>query len=260
MYLSRIRRSAAVITAAAAILLAVGATPAQAATPAATSPHGHTAPLSPGHHSGRTTANTTSTNWFGYAASEGGYSSVESTWVEPAVDCSQGGHVVFWVGLDGWGSGTVEQTGSGADCDNGRASYYGWWETYPANAIQSYDDTVRAGDQFYAKVTFLGGNEYTLYLENRTEGWTRNQDVFGAQGASNASAEVVGETPSYSGGNASLPDFNSATFTDSNVDGSPIGNSRPDAIDLVRNGDLLASTGSLNGGGDAFAVTWQRNS
>ncbi|EST18959.1 G1 family glutamic endopeptidase [Streptomyces roseochromogenus] len=203
----------------------------------------------------------TSPNWFGYAASGGGYSSVESTWTQSPVDCSRGdGSVVFWVGLDGWGSRTVEQTGTGADCQNGRADYYAWWETYPDNPINPYNDPVKPGDTFYAKVTYQGGTNYELYIEDKTAGWREDQVVQGASGASNASAEVVGETPGYSGGRyASLPDFSTENFTGSLVDGKPIGEMNARRIDLARNGDTLATTSDLSNGTD-FAVSWQANS
>src|SRR5690348_15176351 len=57
----------------------------------------------------------TSTNWSGYAVQGAGtYTSVTSTWKQPAVDCTKTprGFSAFWVGLDGDGTNTVEQTGS----------------------------------------------------------------------------------------------------------------------------------------------------
>ncbi|HEX4221804.1 MAG TPA: G1 family glutamic endopeptidase [Pseudonocardiaceae bacterium] len=206
-------------------------------------------------------ANQTSTNWFGYVANSGGYNSVQSSWVEPSVDCSKGGgSAVFWVGLDGWGSGTVEQTGTEADCTNGAASYSAWWETYPNNSIQTYDDTVEPGDSLTAKVTFEGNDNYDIYLVDNTQGWTEDNPQQGASGADNQSAEIVGETPGY-GNNvyAALPDFNNLTFTDSSVNGQSLGNVNPFAVDLARNGDTLATTGGLSGGTN-FGVNWQANS
>lgn len=32
----------------------------------------------------------------------------------------------FWVGLDGWGSPTVEQTGTAAYTSNGSVTYFAW--------------------------------------------------------------------------------------------------------------------------------------
>jgi hypothetical protein len=64
----------------------------------------------------------------------------------------------FWVGLDGYSSSSVEQTGSDTDCSGGRAVYYAWYEMYP-NPSVSYSNTVRPGDQFNASVTYAGSNQ-----------------------------------------------------------------------------------------------------
>ena len=60
-----------------------------------------------------------STNWSGYAATTGTYTSVSASWTQPAGTCSRGDqYAAFWVGLDGYTSSSVEQTGS----EIGRAS------------------------------------------------------------------------------------------------------------------------------------------
>src|SRR5580693_1467505 len=51
----------------------------------------------------------TSTNWSGYAATGGPFTSVSADWVQPAGNCSTGDqYAAFWVGLDGYSSATVE--------------------------------------------------------------------------------------------------------------------------------------------------------
>src|SRR5262245_7033344 len=60
--------------------------------------------------------NSTSSNWSGYAVTGGRYTSVSASWTEPSVSCSGTAYSSFWVGLDGDTSGTVEQTGTDADC------------------------------------------------------------------------------------------------------------------------------------------------
>ena len=66
-------------------------------------------------------------NWAGYATSDGPFSSVTASWVQPQVPESQGASEIttsFWLGLDGRGSGTVEQIGT---CLDGTA----WTGMYP---------------------------------------------------------------------------------------------------------------------------------
>jgi hypothetical protein len=59
----------------------------------------------------------TSSNWAGYAATGGQFTSVSADWVQPAGICSRGDqYAAFWVGLDGYSSTTVEQTGTEVDC------------------------------------------------------------------------------------------------------------------------------------------------
>ena len=73
-----------------------------------------------------------STNWSGYAATTGTYTSVSASWTQPAGTCSRGDqYAAFWVGLDGYSSSSVEQTGSEVDCVGWTAQYYAWYEMYP---------------------------------------------------------------------------------------------------------------------------------
>src|SRR5262249_43138522 len=69
-----------------------------------------------------------SNNWSGYAVHgrRGAFRSVSATWVEPKARCAGvTGHkiAVFWVGLDGFSSRSVEQTGTEIDC-HGRVPAY----------------------------------------------------------------------------------------------------------------------------------------
>src|SRR6188472_3762174 len=76
--------------------------------------------------------NSTSTNWSGYAATGRTFTSVSASWTQPTAICTGASYSSFWVGLDGDGSSTVEQTGSSADCSSaGVPSYYAWYEMYP---------------------------------------------------------------------------------------------------------------------------------
>ena len=201
-----------------------------------------------------------SPNWVGYAINSGGYTSVESHWTQPAVDCSQGdGTVVFWVGLDGWGSNAVEQTGTQAKCVGGAASYSAWWETYPTNGIAGYSDSVLPGDHIYAKVTYLGASGYELYLSDATQGWVEDGAHPGSSASVNQSAEIVAETPSHNGNLVALPDFGTVGFTGAMINGQSLTSAGAIEINLVRNDNTLAATSELVNGID-FTVNWQRNS
>jgi len=65
-----------------------------------------------------------SQNWSGYAASSGTYHSVSANWTEPTGHCSGATrYSAFWVGLDGFNSNSVEQTGTSVDCHGGSPVY-----------------------------------------------------------------------------------------------------------------------------------------
>src|SRR5271165_3522741 len=78
-----------------------------------------------------------STNWSGYAVTgaNGSVTSVTGSWVVPPATCTEAGgskaYASFWVGIDGWNSSSVEQTGTDSDCSSGKPLYYAWYEFYP---------------------------------------------------------------------------------------------------------------------------------
>jgi len=197
---------------------------------------------------------TDSTNWSGYAASGSTdeYTSVSTTFTQPKVTCSSGDqYSSFWVGLDGYASSSVEQTGTEADCVGSTAEYSAWYEMYPANPV-TYGNTVRPGDKIVETVSFSGTNKYKLYLDDKTEGWTKSTTKTGSYKRS--SAEVIAEAP-YSGGVLPLADFGTVDFTASTVNGSALSSSSPVQIDMATTaGKLEATTSSLSSG--AFNIKW----
>jgi hypothetical protein len=207
-------------------------------------------------HAGRNTT-TTSTNWSGYAATGGTYTTVSSSWTEPTGTCSSGDqYSSFWVGLDGYGSDSVEQTGSEVDCNGRTPEYYSWYEMYPANPV-NFSNAVRPGDGFTGSVTYTGGSSFTLKLSDTTEGWSHTVTKTLSE-AARSSAEVIAEAPCCTDGGGSLPlaDFTKVSFTGATVDGSPIGNSNPVGIDMVSaNGVQEDSISSLTSGKN-LSATW----
>src|SRR5579884_3947197 len=150
------------------------------------------------HGGGIAHTTTTSTNWAGYAATGSTYTSVSTTFTQPSVNCSAGdGYSSFWVGLDGYSSGSVEQTGTEADCSGGSAVYSAWYEMYPAYPV-NYSNTVRPGDRITETVSYASGT-YTLTLADSTEGWTKTTRK-SESGLARSSAEVIAEAPSSSTG------------------------------------------------------------
>ena len=165
-----------------------------------------------------------STNWSGYAATTGTYTSVSANWVQPAGHCTGGNqYAAFWVGLDGYSSGTVEQTGSEVDCIGRTAEYSAWYEAYPA-ASMNYNNIVKAGDSFTATVTYTTGNQFSLYIDDITEHWSHTTVVTVAN-AARTSAEVIAEAPccTFFGGILPLTNFGTMNFTGSMANGADLG-------------------------------------
>jgi hypothetical protein len=204
-------------------------------------------------HGGGVRHTTSSTNWSGYAASGSTYTSVSTTFTQPSVNCSAGdGYSSFWVGLDGYSSSSVEQTGTEADCSGGVASYYAWYEMYPAYPV-NYSNTVRPGDKITETVKYASGT-YTLTLADSTRGWTKTTTK-SESGLARSSAEVIVEAP-YSNGVLPLADFGKASFSGSTVNGSTLSSSNPVGINMVSSSGTTEDTvSSLSGG--SFSVTWK---
>jgi hypothetical protein len=201
-----------------------------------------------------------STNWSGYAATgaNGAFKSVSASWTQPKATCTRGDqYAAFWVGLDGYSSDSVEQTGSDSDCDGRTAEYYGWYEMYPAYPVD-YSNPVSPGDSMSASVTFSGSDTYTLVLKDNTKGWTQTQ-VIDESGLDRSSAEVITEAPSSSSGVLPLADFGTVNYSVSTANGSSLGTQSPTAIVMVDNsGRDKDSTSSINSSG-GFSNTWIRS-
>jgi hypothetical protein len=203
------------------------------------------------------TASATTQNWAGYAAlgQAGSFTSVATSWAQPAVTCGAGDTFSsFWVGLDGVGTQTLEQTGSEADCDNGAPEYSGWYEIFPAPPV-FYTSPVRPGDQMSASVVANGGGSFTLTLTDATEGWQQvtNKTVAGSQ---LSSAEIIAEAPS-SQSVLPLANFGNVNFTNATVNGQGIGNDGPIALSMVSGTGTTEAVPSALTNDDSFTVTWE---
>ncbi|MEV6009120.1 G1 family glutamic endopeptidase [Streptomyces sp. NPDC051976] len=163
-------------------------------------------------------------NWGGYIATGSRFTSVTGSWTMPHVTCNSSNDLYApWIGIDGYGSQTVEQTGVQVDCSSGSPQYSGWYEMYPA-APRYFSNPVSAGDAFTASVTDTGGGSYTLKLTDTTKGWTKT--ATSRLSARDASAEAVIESPT-----GSYPSFSRQDFSGITVNGRSFATYGPQAID-----------------------------
>ncbi|AUG75666.1 hypothetical protein CFP65_0715 [Kitasatospora sp. MMS16-BH015] len=196
--------------------------------------------------------NTNGYNWGGYAATGSGFTSVSASWTEANATCNSTNDLYApWVGIDGYGSSSVEQTGVATDCSSGHAVHQAWYEMYPAAPVylstSSYP--VAAGDRISASVNYTGSNHYALKLVNSSRGWTYSTTK--TLSAARTSAEVIIESPT-----GAYPNFGTLNFTSALVNGQALGNFGPTALD-PSNGAYEARTSALSGG-TSFSDTYLR--
>jgi hypothetical protein len=203
-----------------------------------------------------------SSNWSGYAQTggNGAFTSVSASWTQPSATCPsrQDQYAAFWVGLDGYSSDSVEQTGTDSDCDGTSPDYYGWYEMYPANPVY-YNNPVEPGDSISASVSFSGSDTYTLVLTDHTQNWTQRQ-VINESGFDRSSAVVITEAPccTNSGGILPLSDFGTINYTGATGNGTFTNSNATEIIMVDSRGRQEDSTSSITGTGD-FSNTWIRS-
>jgi hypothetical protein len=220
-------------------------------------------------HRGR--AQTQSTNWSGYAAYRTGvtFTDVKGEWIVPATTCtsSKKQYSSFWVGIDGYNSNSVEQTGTESDCTrtNGHR-YYAWYEMYPNPSVQIGSLTITPGDNMSAEVSFAN-NAFKLTIKDITTGKTFTITKSNST-AARTSAEWVAEAPSSISGVLPLANFGTANFRSASATGnghtgviSDSAWSNDEITMVVSHTDptVKAQPSALNGTGNAFSVTWQHS-
>jgi hypothetical protein len=207
-------------------------------------------------------------NWSGYAdtsSTDGFFTKVSGDWKQPGVTCnSVEALAATWVGIDGYSSDTVEQDGTLAQCYQGAAYYYSWWEMYPSNDIQVVGDTVAPGDKIVAAVN-RKGSSYTLKVTDSTNPANSFKVVESCSSSTcvDTSAEWIMERPCCvnSGDPYPLADYGKWKLTSGAVTGGgtsgKINKFNPQQIDMVNDsGDTVISTASALSTGNSFTTTW----
>jgi hypothetical protein len=239
-------------------------------------------------------ADDTSGNWSGYAVPyEGGapdtFTHVQGTWTVPTVKAGTRSGVSYsatWVGLDGYDSSTVEQTGTEQDWTGAGQQNYAWFEMYPGGSYEIEEEEtvgrrqvetpapVDAGDSISASVTYEGKGVFTLTIVNNSasHGWTYTApaSLTTSTSAARSSAEWILEAPSSSD-TLPLADFGSpaSLFSDcyaigsasgpSGGEPSPIGAWTWDALQMLDPEGGESTPSALSPGpttGTAFTAVW----
>jgi hypothetical protein len=224
-------------------------------------------------------------NWSGYAVtgSSGAVTDAKGSWTVPTVTCTKTptGYSSFWVGIDGFSSNSVEQTGTDSDCESltgksGTPTYYAWFEFYPnPSYVIEFSHGIQPGDSMTAEVKYAGqatgvgrrgsGAQFTITITDVSKNETYSTTST-APSANESSAEWIAEAPCCGRGGSVLPlaDFSSVSFNSGAAavgsSSGPIASfptSNVQEITMVGEAaphSVKAQPGSVSSG--AFSVTW----
>jgi hypothetical protein len=204
------------------------------------------------------TVTSSSSNWSGYAASGGTFTSVTGSWTVPTVAATSAGADATWVGIGGLTSSDLIQAGTQAMVDgSGTVEYSAWIEMLPASS-RTIPLTVTAGDSVTVTITQQSGNDWLIAMKNNTTGGTYNITV--QYSSSNSSAEWVQEAPSIGRGLVPLDLFGTVQFTGASAvrDGRTMSASGlgAKAITMINGqGQAVAQPSTIAGDGSSFTVT-----
>jgi hypothetical protein len=214
-----------------------------------------------------------SDSWSGYAVTGSKFTQAKGSWTVPTVNCNKtpNAYASFSVGIDGFSSATVEQTGTDSDCNGNSPSYYAWY-VFASNFAVITSLSISPGNQMSAQVIY-SGSKFTITITNESTGksYSKNGKVTGAK---RSSAEWIAEAPCCTIGGGALPlaDFGKVSFgadytgvsdtndaTDTSISG-PISDfgSRVKKITMVNGkGKDEAVPSALTSDGTSFKVNWK---
>lgn len=195
-----------------------------------------------------------STNWSGYLATGGNFSTVSGSWVVPSVTGPIGieSGDGSWIGIGGVTSGDLIQTGTLHFVNPDGSKVYGvFYEILPASAT-IITMSVSPGDLISASITETSLNQWLVSISNLTTGNNFSTNL--SYVSLHSSAEWVEEDPSYSsGGQVPFANFGTVTFSgcNSTVDSylyniADIGAS---PITMLASGSPVATPSVISGSG-----------
>jgi hypothetical protein len=199
----------------------------------------------------------TSSNWSGYGATGGTFTSVTATWTVPTVSPTVTGADATWVGIGGIDSRDLIQAGTQATVSGGEVAYEAWVEMLPA-ASRPVSLSVNAGDSVTVTVAQKSPGEWTITMKNNTTGGRYATTVQYA--STNSSAEWVQEAPSVGRGTVPLDAFGTLRFTGASAvrDGKTLDLTElgAEAITMINGArQPLAVPSVIGADGASFSVT-----
>jgi hypothetical protein len=187
--------------------------------------------------------------WSGYAITGSAITSVTGTFTLPRMSCMpwSRSEVAFWVGIDGFNTSTVEQTGVDVACNPDGVTYRPWYEMFPLPAVY-IDQPATAGDHITATVKRTAPHTYALTLHNATAAWTYTTTQT-AQNDQGTTAEWIAERASQR-----VASFRPARFEACAADSQAI-STYESATPITLESRRMLVPSSLNASGNAFRIT-----
>src|SRR5436309_7677001 len=198
-----------------------------------------------------------SSNWSGYAANGGTFTSVTASWTVPTVSATSTGADATWVGIGGLTSNDLIQAGTQAIVDgSGTVEYTSWIEMLPQSS-RNVPLSVSAGDSVTVTITQQTGNDWLIAMKNNTTGGSYSVTV--QYSSSNSSAEWVQEAPSVGRGLISLDQFGTVKFSGASAvrDGKTMSLSAlgAKAITMINGqGQAIAQPSTIASDGSSFTI------
>ncbi len=199
-----------------------------------------------------------SSNWSGYGAVGGNFTSVSGTWTVPtpqpdgnfAADAT-------WVGIGGITTTDLIQAGTQATTSlGGRVDYQAFYEMLPGSSRPIPLD-VQGGDLVTVTISRLSGEQWQILFRDNSTG--RESQFTVNYNSSLSSADWVEEAPSGMRRLMPLDNFGSVTFTNAWAvkDGQKTNpaNLGAHAILMGLPGQTLATPSGLGNDGASFTVT-----
>jgi hypothetical protein len=198
-----------------------------------------------------------SSNWSGYAANGGTFTSVTATWTVPTVSASASGADATWIGIGGLTSNDLLQAGTQAMVDgSGTVEYSSWIEMLPQSS-RNVPLTVSAGDSVTVSITQQSENDWLIAMKNNTTKGTYSVTV--QYSSSKSSAEWIQEAPSVGRGLVTLDQFGTVPFSGASAvrDGKTMSLSAlgAKAITMINGqGQPIAQPSTIASDGSSFTV------
>lgn len=201
------------------------------------------------------------TNWAGYAATSGTYSSISGSWDIPIVSGSdETAADATWIGIGGVTTNDLIQVGTqNVVSPDGQVSTLAFYELLPDASESITSLNVNPGDTISASLSEVGSGEWRITLDDTTTG--QSFSTIASYNSSESSAEWIEEDPS-DGTDQQIPfdnfssvSFSASTATDNDSSVSIAGSGAQEVSMINGEGQPLVSVSSLSASGEGFSVT-----